>query len=146
LKPVKSRNTAASVRHKLLNLATSTAEDFGLVLTHYALERLLYRLSRSTFRDQFILKGAMLFQVWTRTPHRPTKDLDLLGRGDSSIEHCQEVFGELCGVPLEDDGLIFSAETVKAERIKEGQDYEGIRVKFLTRLGNARIGAGSGGE
>lgn len=66
MKPVKSRITAASVRQKLLNLATSTGEDFGLVLTRYALERLLYRLSQSKYRDQFILKGAMLFQVWSR--------------------------------------------------------------------------------
>jgi predicted nucleotidyltransferase component of viral defense system len=139
LKPVKSRNTAASVRQKLLNLATSTGEDFGLVLTRYVLERLLYRLSQSKYRDQFILKGAMLFQVWSRTPHRPTRDLDLLGRGDPSIEYCQEVFGELCRIRVEDDGLIFSAETVKAEKIKEEQDYDGVRVKFLTRLDNARI-------
>ena len=139
MKPVKSRNTAASVRQKLLNLATSTGEDFGLVLTRYALERLLYRLSQSKYRDQFILKGAMLFQVWSRTPHRPTRDLDLLGRGDPSIEHCREVFRELCRIPVEEDCLIFSEETVKAEKIKEEQDYEGVRVKFLTRLDNARI-------
>ena len=79
MKPVKSRNIAASVRQKLLNPATSTGEDLGLVLTRYALERLLYRLSQSKYRDQFILKGAMLFQVRSRTPHRPTRDLDLLG-------------------------------------------------------------------
>jgi hypothetical protein len=139
LKPVNSRNIAASVRQKLLNIATSTGEDFGLVLTRYALERLHYRLSQSKYRDQFILKGAMLFQVWSRTPHRPTRDLDLLGRGDPSIAHCQEVFGELCRTPVEDDGLIFSAETLRAEKIKEEQDYEGVRVKFLTRLDNARI-------
>jgi len=81
----------------------------------------------------------MLFQVWSRTPHRPTRDLDLLGRGDPSIEHCQEVFGELCRIPVEHDGLIFFAETVKADKIKEEQVYQGVRVKFLTRLGNARI-------
>ena len=137
--PPKSRNIAASVRQKLLNIATSTGEDFGLVLTRYALERLLYRLGQSNYREQFILKGAMLFQVWTHTPHRPTRDLDLLGRGDPSIERCQEVFGELCRIPVEDDGLTFSAETVKAEKIKEGQEYEGIRVRFLSLLGNVRI-------
>ena len=126
MKPVKSPKVAASVRQRLLNLATSAGEDFGLVLTRYALERLLYRLSQSKYRDQFILKGAMLFQVWTRTPHRPTRDLDLLGRGDPSIERCQEVFGELCRIPVEDNGLIFFAETVKAEKLREGQDYEGI--------------------
>jgi predicted nucleotidyltransferase component of viral defense system len=123
----------------LLNIAAGRGEDFGLVLVRYALERLLYRLSKSGFRDQFVLKGAMLFQVWTHTPHRPTRDLDLLGRGDSSSEHCKEVFCDLCRISVEDDGLIFSAETVSVERIKEDQDYEGVRVKFLARLDNARI-------
>ena len=139
MKPIKSRNVAASVRQKLLNIANSSSEDFGLVLTRYAVERLLYRLSQSNYHDQFILKGAMLFQVWALTPHRPTRDLDLLGRGDSSVEHCQAVFRELCQIPVEDDGLIFAFETVKAEKIKEEQDYEGVRVKFLARLENVRI-------
>lgn len=101
--------------------------------------RLLYRLSQSKYRDQFILKGAMLFQVWTHSPHRPTRDLDLLGCGDPSLEHCQEVFRELCQSHVEDDGLIFPAETVNAEKIKEEQNYEGVRVKFLARIDNARI-------
>ena len=139
MKPVKSRNVAASVRQQLLNIANSTGEDFGLVLTRYALERLLYRLSESKYHDQFILKGAMLFQVWTNAPHRPTRDLDLLGRGDPSLEHCEEVFRELCRILVEDDGLIFPEETVKAEKIKEEQDYDGVRVKFLARLENVRI-------
>jgi hypothetical protein len=123
----------------LLNIANGRGEDFGLVLVLYTLERLLYRLGKSGYRDQFVLKGAMLFQVWTHTPHRPTRDLDLLGRGDSSFEHCKEVFSDLCRISVEDDGLIFSAETVSVERIKEEQDYEGVRVKFLAQLDNARI-------
>jgi predicted nucleotidyltransferase component of viral defense system len=139
LKPANTRNVAASVRQRLLNIAPGRGEDFGLVLIRYALERLLYRLSKSDFRDQFVLKGAMLFQVWTETPHRPTRDLDLLGRGDPSLEHCQEVFREICRIPVEDDGLIFSADTVNVEKIKEDQDYEGVRVKFLARLDNPRI-------
>ncbi len=133
------RNVAASVRQKLLNIAARKREDFGLILTRYALERLLYRLSQSAYRDQFILKGALLFQVWTHTAHRPTRDLDLLGRGDSSPKHLAAVFHELCTVPVEDDGLVFSAETVRTERIKEEQTYEGVRVKFLANLANARI-------
>lgn len=105
----------------MLNIAAGRGEDFGLVLVRYTLERLLYRLSQSGFRDQFVLKGAMLFQVWTQMPHRPTRDLDLLGRGDSSLDHCKEVFYDLCRISVEDDGLIFSAETVSVERIKEDQ-------------------------
>jgi predicted nucleotidyltransferase component of viral defense system len=139
LKPANARNVAASVRQRLLNIAAGRGEDFNLVLIRYALERLLFRLSQSDFRDQFVLKGAMLFQVWTDTPHRPTRDLDLLGRGDPSLEHCQEAFSEICRIPVEDDGLIFSADTVNVEKIKEDQDYEGVRVKFLARLDNARI-------
>ena len=139
MKPARARNVAASVRQRLLNIAAGRDEDFGLVLIRYALERLLYRLSQSDFRNQFVLKGAMLFQVWINTPHRPTRDLDLLGRGDPSLEHCQEVFREICRIPAEDDCLTFSADTVSVEKIKEDQDYEGVRVKFLARLDNARI-------
>jgi len=139
LKPAKARNVSASVRQRLLTIANDTGEDFGLVLTRYAMERLLYRLSQSEYRDQFILKGAMLFQAWTNAPHRPTRDLDLLGRGDPSLEHCQEVFRKLCQIQVDDDGLVFSAETVKAEKIKAEQEYEGVRVRFVARLDNARI-------
>jgi predicted nucleotidyltransferase component of viral defense system len=133
------RNIAASIRQKLLNIATHEREDFGLILTRYALERLLYRLSQSRYGDQFILKGALLFQVWTHTKHRPTRDLDLLGKGEPSPERCQAVFREVCGVPVADDGLVFLAATVSAEKIKEEQQYQGVRVKFTARLENARI-------
>jgi hypothetical protein len=69
------RNVAASIRQKLLNIATRNREDFGLILTRYGLERLLYRISQSRYRDHFVLKGAMLFQIWADAPHRPTRDL-----------------------------------------------------------------------
>lgn len=134
-----ARNVAASVRDKLLNIANREGSDFGLVLTRFTLERLLYRLSESTYRDQFILKGAMLFQAWTQKAHRPTRDLDLLGQGDPSPEHCEKVFREICDISVADDGLLFFSETVRVEKIKEEQEYEGVRVKFLARLENARI-------
>jgi hypothetical protein len=76
----KPRNLAASVRQRLFNLAQERREDFGLVLTRYGLERFLYRLSQSQYREQFILKGALLFELWTHRPYRPTRDLDLEGQ------------------------------------------------------------------
>lgn len=139
MKPTKPRNLAASVRQKLLNIATKQHEDVGLVLTRYALERLLYRLSQSRYCDQFVLKGAMLFQIWTNTPHRPTRDLDLLGHGDPSPEHCLVVFRELCEIAVPDDGLDFPTDAVTAEKIKEEQDYEGVRIRLLARMANVRI-------
>jgi hypothetical protein len=101
----RGENTAASVRDRLLALARERGEDFQLLLTQYGLERLLYRLSKSGYRDRFILKGAMLFMLWGNQPHRPTRDVDFLGFGDSSEAGLQVIFRELCDIPVEDDGL-----------------------------------------
>jgi Nucleotidyl transferase AbiEii toxin, Type IV TA system len=68
-------NLPASVRQRLLNLATERKEDFGLILSRYGLERFLYRLSVSPHRDSFVLKGALLLQIWTGETYRPTRDL-----------------------------------------------------------------------
>jgi len=135
----KPRNLAASVRQRLSDLARKLGEDFQLVLTRYAIERFLYRLSRSEHRNDFVLKGAMLFRLWADQPHRPTRDLDLLGKGDSSIERMVEVFRGVCGLDVEEDGLTFDPDSVEAGLIKEDQDYEGVRVNCTVRLGQARI-------
>lgn len=133
------RNMAASVRQRLLNLARDRGEDFGLVLTRYALERLMYRLSVSEHREQFVLKGAMLFALWGGEPHRPTRDLDLLGRGTVDTRRLEQVFREVIVVKVEDDGLKFLAETVRGERTREEEEYEGVRVHLEARLAAARI-------
>lgn len=135
----KPRNLAASVRQRLTDTARKLGEDFQLVLTRYAIERFLYRLSRSEHRDEFVLKGAMLFRLWADQPHRPTRDLDLLGKGDSSIERMVEVIRGVCGLDVEEDGLTFDPDSVEAGLIKEDQDYEGVRVNCTVRLGQARI-------
>lgn len=135
----KPRNLTASVHDRLLDLSRKRKEDFQLLLTRYCLERLLYRLSRSSHGNQFILKGAMLFAVWSNDRHRPTRDLDLLARGESSSERFEQIFRDVCGQAVEEDGLWFQTNTVRAERIKEDADYEGVRVEFEVRLGSARI-------
>jgi hypothetical protein len=135
----KPRNLAASVRHRLTDLARKQGEDFQLVLTRYVIERLLYRISRSPYRDDFVLKGAMLFRVWTDQIHRPTRDLDLLSRGKPTPEALATTFRAICGFVVEEDGLAFDPATVTAERIKEDQDYEGVRVGCRAYLGQARI-------
>ncbi len=135
----KPRNLAASVRHRLTDLARKQGEDFQLVLTRYVIERLLYRISRSPYRDEFVLKGAMLFQVWTDQIHRPTRDLDLLGKGKQTLKMLATTFRDICGLAVEEDGLTFDPATVTAERIKEDQEYEGVRVGCRAQLGQARI-------
>jgi hypothetical protein len=129
---------AASIRQRLLNLARQRKEDFGLLLTKYGLERVLYRIAISNYRDLFVLKGALLFELWTEERYRPTRDADFLARSQNDPERFEEIFGEICEIKV-DDGLFFDVSTIKAERITEDADYEGIRVKFVGNLENAHI-------
>ena len=133
------KNLSASVRARLTNLAKAQREDFQELLSRYARERLLYRLSVSEYQERFILKGALLFVYWTGAPHRPTRDLDLLGHGPTEIALLEKVFRDLCSVEVQPDGLEFQADSVHGERIKDGEEYEGVRLHLKALLGNARI-------
>lgn len=132
-------DVAASVRQRLLNLSRERGEDFQLTLVYYALERLLYRLSRSALRERFVLKGAMLFSVWSGPPHRATRDLDLLGKGPHDVAALAKDFRTICQTPVEDDGLTFLVESIIGEEIRDGEEYESVRLSFEARLGVARI-------
>ena len=132
-------NVGASIRQRLLTLAREQNEDFGLVLTRYAIERLLYRLSRSPHADDFILKGAQLFTLWTETPHRTTRDLDLLCQGSPALTRLETVFRDLCQQQVDaSDGLAFRADSVRAETIREAAAYDGVRVLVEYELSGAR--------
>ncbi|HEY4358144.1 MAG TPA: nucleotidyl transferase AbiEii/AbiGii toxin family protein [Acidobacteriaceae bacterium] len=100
---------------------------------------MLYRVSQSKHKDTFILKGALLFELWTQQRYRPTRDADFLSRDENNPEHYQQIFEEICDLEVEDDGVRFDRSTVKVERIKEGQDYEGIRVTFVGYMEAARL-------
>lgn len=134
-------NSAASVRARLLNLSKQTGEDFQALLNRYAIERFLYRLGASDQSDEFILKGAMLFVVWQGNLHRPTKDLDLLGFGDSTPEAVAERIRAVVGVPA-DDGILFDPSSIEAAVIREDAEYEGVRVKLLARWRDSRNTSG----
>ncbi len=101
----KIKNLPASIRQRLLNLAQERNDDFGLVLTKYGLERMLFRLSKSKYRDTFILKGALLFELWTRERYRATRDADFLAKGDNTPDRFVEIFREISAIEVEDDGL-----------------------------------------
>jgi len=132
-------NFGASVRQKLLNLRDKTGEDFNALLTQFAIERFLYRLSRSTLADRFVLKGAMLFRVWSGCLHRPTKDIDLLGSGEATTAAVAAMIRQIITTAVEDDGILFDADSVQAEEIRENQEYGRIRVTFKAMLDNAIV-------
>ena len=133
------KNAAASVKQRLLNVGKKTGEDFQLLLTRYAIERLLFRLGASEHAKSFVLKGAMLFALWTGELHRPTRDVDLLGFGENSDERLASVFRALCAEEIADDGLVFEPGSVAVEQIREEDEYGGRRVTFTVKLGQARV-------
>jgi hypothetical protein len=130
-------NRAASIRQRLLNRARQEQEPFDAVLNRFGRERLLYRIGISEYRQQFLLKGAMLFALWYDMPHRPTRDMDLLGFGAGELYVLERVFREITQQPV-DDGLRFS-ETVQAVETRKEADYAGARVTVMATLEQARI-------
>jgi len=130
-------NIAASVRARLLNIAKADKTDFNQILVRYALERFLYRLSQSAHADRFLLKGAMLFNLWYDMPHRPTRDADLLGLGPSDLESIGQTFREIVSV-VADDGIVFDPASVSVKEIRKAAGYAGARVIVSAELARAR--------
>lgn len=132
------RNIGASVRARLLNLSKASGQSFDLVLTRFALERLLFRLSQSPHAERFVLKGAMLMMSWFDDPHRGTRDLDLLGFGDPSEAAMLATFRDILAQDAE-DGVVFDPDTLSVDRIREELDYGGLRLRAIASVGGARI-------
>jgi predicted nucleotidyltransferase component of viral defense system len=131
------QDLAASVRARLLNIAKAEQTDFNAVLMRYALERFLYRLGQSARADHFVLKGAMLFNLWYTMPHRPTRDVDLLGFVPSDLESIAQAFRQIISVAAA-DGMVFDAASVVVEEIRKSASYAGARVFVTAELARAR--------
>jgi hypothetical protein len=136
---VSIKNLPASVQARLQNDARTSTRPFHELLQYYAMERFLYRLSKTPHRACFVLKGALMLHVWNAPLARATKDIDFLGRLDNSLDNLERVVREVCAADVEPDGMVFDPATVKAERIKEDADYEGARLRFVGLLGKARV-------
>ena len=132
-----SEGRIASIHARLLNKAKARGENFNQTLMRYALERFLYRLSQLPARQDYCLKGALLFDLWFNQPHRPTHDADFLGFGPMDIEALATTVREICGVAV-DDGMVFNPASVVVNEIREESRYGGFRVRLLGMLGKAR--------
>lgn len=128
-----------SVRTRLLNHAQKLNLDYNLVLERYALERYLYRLSKSAHSDQFVLKGAMMILVWLGETVRPTRDADLLGFGDLDKPALLKIFKEVCGIKVEPDAMEYNPDSITVDDIRENDPYGGRRIKLKSVLGNAKL-------
>jgi predicted nucleotidyltransferase component of viral defense system len=132
------RNMPASVKARLLNFSRESNQPFQMLLIRYVLERLLYRLSTTTHRDRFVLKGAFLMATWFVNPFRPTQDVDFLGFGDPDPDTILDVFREICAVHI-DDGVIFDTNALAVDRVRDELEYSGLRIKTNATIASARI-------
>jgi predicted nucleotidyltransferase component of viral defense system len=137
VKPIK--NVSASVHQRLLNLSRQSGRPFNELAQFYALERWLYRLARSDYRNHFVLKGALMLLAWEMPFSRPTRDIDLLGRVSNDLDLVRNAMAAICRIPTDEDGMVFDHESVVTERIAEDADYHGVRATFSAHLGNAII-------
>lgn len=119
------KDIAASVRQRLLNLARQEGQVFDVVLVAFGLERLVYRLSVSDYRDRFVLKGGMLVTLWTADTGRFTRDIDFLAFGSDEEAALKEAFSTILAIDG-GDGLIYDA----GKRLK-GLEDENARLKRL---------------
>ncbi len=133
------KDIAASIRQKLLNKSKQDNRPFNEVLQYFTMERFLYRLSKSKHVGKFILKGALMLRVWESSHHRPTMDIDMLGKTSNQPESIVTQMKEIIETEVEPDGLIFDSSTIKSEKITEDADYEGVRIRFEGKLENAKI-------
>lgn len=134
-----TRDMAASVRGRLMNQSKQSKRPFQELLTYFAMERFLFRLSQSPHADRFVLKGALMFAVWGAPQSRATRDIDLLAHAENSVDSMTEMMRSVCEQSVAEDGIVFLPETVKGIVIKEDADYEGVRVTFVATIQNARI-------
>jgi hypothetical protein len=132
------QNVGASVRARLLNLAKVRNQPFELLLVRYTLERLLYRLSISKHREKFVLKGAMLMRHWLDDPQRPTRDLDLLGFGDSDPKLAVKLFRDICAVKA-DDAVVFDTDGLAVDTVRDDSGYSGLRLKTYAAVDGVRV-------
>ncbi len=126
---------AKNIQQLLVNYAKEHEVDPNRVYIRYILERFLYRLSISEYNEQYALKGAMLFALWTDMPIRYTRDIDLLGFKQEDLESISHVFKKICTltVPVEDK-VLFDAESLVSDFIRENSSYGGIRIELYAKL------------
>jgi predicted nucleotidyltransferase component of viral defense system len=133
-----SDGRAESTRRRIANELRSRGEDPSVGLQRYAVERFLYRLGRSNHRERFVLKGATLFAIWG-TAYRPTRDIDFTGYGSSNAQDVIDAVREICNTADDVDPIAFDTDTITAEPIRDQSEYDGLRIRIRTRLGNSNI-------
>jgi hypothetical protein len=124
------KDVGASVKQKLLNFSKQNGRPFNEILQYYMIERFIHRLSRSNYKNRFVLKGALMFVVWDIMKTRATRDIDLLGKTKNTTENITNIIKEICEINCSEDAVVFDPDSVLCEPIQEQNEYSGIRANF----------------
>ena len=133
------KNLPASVQARLKNLARDTNRPYDELLHYFAIERFLYRMSRSDHADRFVLKGALVIYAWDLPGGRPTRDIDLRCFMDGGLAYLLEAVRAICVQPVVEDGIVFDPQTVRGEVVQEQAQVPGAQVLFEAFLGRSRV-------
>ena len=134
-----TKNIPASVHARLAKVARNLGISFNDVLQNYGMERFLYRLFKTEYAKDFVLKGGLIFTVWGIPLRRPTRDIDFLGSLDSRKETIVQVLRATTAIRVIEDGLFFEDKTIKVVQKQVDADRFGISANLLCYLGRAEI-------
>ncbi|HSM26263.1 MAG TPA: nucleotidyl transferase AbiEii/AbiGii toxin family protein [Anaerolineaceae bacterium] len=133
------KNLPASIHDRLKSIAIQNNRPFQEYLFYYAIERFLFRLSRSNYRNEFVLKGGLMFMAWGIPLRRSTRDIDVQGYGINSIENYVSIVKRICLEEVKPDGMHYFPESVRGEIIQNLAEINGVRIYFKGNLGNASV-------
>ena len=129
------KNYGKSVKTRLLNLMNETGYKYMYLLARYFNERLLYRVSVSQYKDNFLLKGGSLLYAMNGLEARPTVDVDFMAdRISRDRDFLAHVFQEILGIVCDEDGVSFDVDSIKLEPIIVEKKYPGTRFYFTAHM------------
>lgn len=129
------KNTGKSVKARLLNVMNETGYKYMYLLARYFNERLLYRVSVSQYKDNFVLKGGSLLYALNGLESRPTIDIDFMAESISrDREYLTDVFREILSIACDEDGVTFDIESLKTEPITVDKKYPGTRFLVIAHM------------
>ena len=121
-------SNAMSLKAKIRNIAKAKNIPAQVILQNFMFERLLLRLSKSAYREKFVLKGGMLVAAIVGLDNRATMDLDTtLKNLPLTPEAIRTALAEICTIDCEDE-VTFTIGAISP--IREDDIYGGYRVSL----------------
>ncbi len=136
---MKETREAQSIKAKILNIARGDNKTYQQLIVRFFHERILYRLSKSKYREHLILKGGSLLYAFEEFTPRPTIDIDFAGKAiDNNKSNIVRVFREITSMETPEDGIEFQTDTITAQDITIEKEYPGVRISLVGRIGTYR--------